>query len=576
MELEQTDRLIPTTEEKNSQKKVDITGAANADMNTAAAQTHMDKFHAAQGHGFAAEQANHLYDILSGKDAAIVGGDNVKNGADRLVNGIKIQTKYCQSASSSVAAAFDGGRYRYLNPDGSFMQLEVPPEQYEKAVELMARRIEKGQVPGVTNPADAREIIRKGHFTYEQAKNIAKFGTVESLAFDAVTGAIISTSAFGITAVLTLAKSLWDGDTPEVAIENAVYSGLQIGGASFANTLITSQLMRTGMSKALTVPTESVIKLIGPKTSAMIANSLQSGANIYGAAAMNNVAKLLRGNIVTAATMTVVLSAKDISNVFRGRISGKQLFKSIAATAGGMTGGTAGFVAGKFILNLVAPGAGEIAAITVSLIGATAGGAMGSTAANTIIGQFMEDDAVALVRIIEDKFCQLAQEYMLSQEEVSIILDDLSISLKGEKLLDMYASKDHTAFADNLVRSQIERLVRGRCRIYLPTEAEFIQGFSQLLGGAQSGARIFAGNAAQTIDPVEIGQALTGREISSHSAKKAWYATKQMNLAQVQAEGRIEKVTTDERKFKEEMTAIHGERKILKDELFDLLGGTEE
>ena len=35
-------------------------GVVNADMNAAAGQTHMDKFHAAQGHGYAAEQANHL------------------------------------------------------------------------------------------------------------------------------------------------------------------------------------------------------------------------------------------------------------------------------------------------------------------------------------------------------------------------------------------------------------------------------------------------------------------------------------------------------------------------------------
>ena len=34
----------------------------------------MDKFQAAQGHGFAAEQANNLQDILTGKDAKIVGG----------------------------------------------------------------------------------------------------------------------------------------------------------------------------------------------------------------------------------------------------------------------------------------------------------------------------------------------------------------------------------------------------------------------------------------------------------------------------------------------------------------------
>lgn len=55
-------------------------------LSRAAQQTQMDKFQAAQGHGFAAEQANNLHDILTGKDAKIVGVDNAKDGPDRIVH----------------------------------------------------------------------------------------------------------------------------------------------------------------------------------------------------------------------------------------------------------------------------------------------------------------------------------------------------------------------------------------------------------------------------------------------------------------------------------------------------------
>ena len=64
-------------------------------LSRAAQQTQMDKFQAAQGHGFAAEQAN--------------------DGPDRMVNGVNIQTKYCHDAASSVQAAFENGQYRYVN-----------------------------------------------------------------------------------------------------------------------------------------------------------------------------------------------------------------------------------------------------------------------------------------------------------------------------------------------------------------------------------------------------------------------------------------------------------------------------
>lgn len=553
-----------------------FTGAINADVNAAAAQTHMDKFHASQGHGFAAEQANHLYDILTGQNAAIVGGDNVKDGADRLVNGINIQTKYCQDAAGSVAAAFDNGQYRYINPDGSLMQLEVPADQYEKAIELVARRIEKGQIPGITDPADAKEIVRRGHFTYDQAKCITEFGTVESLTFDSIQGAIISTSAFGITATLTFAQSLWNGDSPDIAVENAAYAGLQIGGISFANSVITAQLMRTGLRTAMTGPTNAVVNLLGPKASASIANTLRSGANIYGASAMNHVSKLLRGNILTSAVMTVVLSAKDIGNAFRGRISGKQLFKNIATTAGGLSGGTAGIFIGQFALNFIAPGAGAIAGFVVSTVGAAVGGAAGGSAVNAVVGSFIEDDAVALVATIEKSFCQLAQEYMLTEEEVEIVLEDLGHRLEGETLLDMFASPDHAAYADRFVRKLIERLIRGRCRVYLPTEAEWIQRIGRLLEDDNSCTCMRAESASRRVDPVEIGRELTGHKLSPHAARKGWYATKQINLAQVQAEERLKRIQAGERQLHQSMSEVHRERNELKRELSTLMGGTEE
>lgn len=53
-------------------------------------------FNASQGHGYAAEKANDLIDRIKGENAKVIGGDLSKNGADRIVNGVKIQTKYCK------------------------------------------------------------------------------------------------------------------------------------------------------------------------------------------------------------------------------------------------------------------------------------------------------------------------------------------------------------------------------------------------------------------------------------------------------------------------------------------------
>ena len=188
-------------------------------------------FGAKRGHGYAAERMNHLFDELAGKDARIVGSGNEKHGPDRLVDGVQIQTKYCSSGAKCVAECFDDGQFRYFNADSSPMQIEVPSDKYEGAVKAMKARIEKGQVKGVSDPAKAREIVRKGHFTYAQAKNVARFGTVESLTYDAVNGIKLSGQAMGVSAALSFAVSIWNGEELGVALEQACKTGVKVGGS---------------------------------------------------------------------------------------------------------------------------------------------------------------------------------------------------------------------------------------------------------------------------------------------------------------------------------------------------------
>ena len=169
-------------------------------------------FRASQGHGFAAERANHLKDVITGKTAKLVGGNNAKNGPDRLVNGEVIQTKYHKSASRSVADCFEQGRYRYRNSDGSPMPVEVPCDQYDASLRAMRRRIAEGNVPGVNDPAEASRLVKRGFVTYQQAVNVAKFGTVESLTYDVVNGVKVGGVALGVSATVSYALAIWRGD----------------------------------------------------------------------------------------------------------------------------------------------------------------------------------------------------------------------------------------------------------------------------------------------------------------------------------------------------------------------------
>src|SRR5690606_5741386 len=132
-----------------------------------------------RGHGIAAERANDLIDKALGKDAVILGDDNSKNGADRLVNGDTIQTKYCASGGKAISECFEDGKFRYIQ-NGKPMQIEVPKDKYDQAVQSMRDRIDRGDLKelGITDPNQANSIIRKGNVTYKTAQRIAKAGTI--------------------------------------------------------------------------------------------------------------------------------------------------------------------------------------------------------------------------------------------------------------------------------------------------------------------------------------------------------------------------------------------------------------
>ena len=76
---------------------------------------------------------------------------------------------------------------------------------------------------------------------------------------------------------------------------------------------------------------------------------------------------------------------------------------------------------------------------------------------------------------------------------------------------------------------------------------------------------------AKNIDPVKIGKELTGRDLSPLAAKKAWYATKQMNMLNSQAEILLGAMVQGDEKTAEEVKMLKTERANNEQELAKLL-----
>lgn len=436
------------------------------------------------GWGFAAERGNNLIDRLKGLDASVVGDDNAANGPDRKIINRDgsitwIQDKYYSSAKYSVNAAFDeAGQYRYLDGNGRPMQLEVPSDQYDDAVIAMREKIQNGQVPGITDPDEAVNIVRKGNLTYEQAKNIAKAGAVDSLKYDATNGVITASCAAGIGFVIDFTCCMLNGANVEDALKNAGLNGLKTGGVVFATYVISSQLAKTGLSNALIPTAEAIAKALGEDVCQAIV--LKAGVQTAGMSATKAAAKIISKELIADGVLLVVLTGVDVAELFRGRISKEELLKNLSVTIISIGVGTAGGYGGAALGTLIAPGLGTTIG---AIIGAVAGGGLSAWAAETLIAPYYESDAEEMFKIISDEFTELCGEYLINEEEGSRLVDKLDSVLIGDVLKDMYASEDREVFARELIEPLFVDEVKARPAIVTPTEEELRYEMKETLQG---------------------------------------------------------------------------------------------
>lgn len=437
------------------------------------------------GHGFAAEQGNNLIDRLKGANSSVVGGDNVANGPDRKIINRDgsitwIQDKYYNSAQNSVNAAFDDttGLYRYIDGSGKPMQLEVPADQHEEAVELMRKRIENGKVPGVSNPDEANNIVRKGNLTFEQVKNISKAGTVDSLTYDAANGVITASCAAGIGFVIDFTCCMLNGVGAEDALKNAGLNGLKTGGIVFATYVISSQLSKTGVVNALVPTAEAIAKALGEDVCEAIV--LKAGVQAAGKSSTKAAAQIIAKELIVDGVMLVVLTGIDVAELFRGRISKEELLKNLSVTIISIGVGTAGGYGGAALGTLIAPGLGTTIG---AIIGAAAAGGLSAWAAEALIAPYYESDAEEMFNIISEEFTILCGDYLINEEEGNRLVDNLSSVLIGDVLKDMYASDDRKQFAKDLIEPLFIEEANNREKIITPTEEELRYSMKDNLKG---------------------------------------------------------------------------------------------
>lgn len=409
------------------------------------------------GHGIYAEEGSTILDKLSGEKATVVGRDNAKNGPDKLINGKPVQCKFCKTANSSVNACFTKNpktgvpEYRYYDlKTGKPMQVEVPSDQYEKAVRAMEKKIIEGQVPGVTDPNQAKELVRKSKLTYAQARNLAKAGTFESITYDIATGTVTCTFAAGLSALASFGIVFWKTKNKKKAQDAAVDTAIQVFGPSFAANLISNQLARTGLTKALIPLSDKITDALGTKLVTELINAkrvLLGQAKIYGKAASNSFAKALRCTAVSEGVLFTVYAAPDVYRVIDKKITGAQFAKNMVSLSATFLGNIAGAYGAGITAGKVGEKIGKKVNKKVGAVIGFAGGLVGGTvlggAMKHLTNLFKEDDSVITARLFNATIANMAVDYLMTDDEIEVLISELDD-----------ASKDVNKFQRDLLKSK--------------------------------------------------------------------------------------------------------------------------
>mgnify|MGYP000663131051 CR=1 FL=1 len=445
------------------------------------------------GHGIYAEEAGTILDKLAGEQATVVGRDNAKNGPDKIVNSSPIQCKYCKTAYSSVNSCFKNDpttgtkTFRYYDLSGNAMKIEVPADQYSQAIEHMKTRITNGQVPGVTDPNMAYDIIRKGKLTYNQALNLAKAGTIESISFDVATGAVNCLSAFGISAVVAFAQVLWVTKDYKKAAKCALYTGIQVYGLAFAGGIIASQISRTSFAASLNPLATEISKSLSPQLVQEIVNAFRALAGkkaIYGAAAQKSFAKFFSSTAITQGIMFFAFTVPDTYKAISGKISGSQYLKnmtslaasflcSIAATT------SAGAVIGKTVGEKISKKVGSAIGLCAGLIG----GALGGIAVKTIGNLLHEDDAIITARLFNAILLNQFIDHVLTadeQDQVIALLDNDEKMLRALQQ-DLLKSEHQEQDVIDYLKPKIQSIIKKRKIIGIDDEIEMGNSISTIV-----------------------------------------------------------------------------------------------
>ena len=393
---------------------------------------------------------------------------NVEN-MEYIKNEHFLQNIYCSSVNETVEACLIDNQLLYTNQLGP-IKLEVALDQYDEVVSLLADRLQNEEL--------ARETVKQGAFTYKQVRYIAQAGLVEGVILEESGRVQLLNESLGMSAAVAFAQSEWNGATREEAVENAVFTGLNIVGEAVVDEVLSNDMQDIELDDAFELEggVRGAIRKNGAKVVAKKAAGKFTHKAMIGSLAAKKTILLLNANVVTGALVTGMLSTLDISRAIKGEMSKTQLFKNMTKTAANVAGSIGGMAIGAAIGALIPWGSTSTGALIGGIVGLIIGSIITSKIASKILNRFIEDDAKEMLDLFEVELEQHVYNHLLNEKELQNLLSIFKSKYKIPKLLrQMFKSTNREQFAREIIQKELVNIYRDRKRLKLPTINEIYE-----------------------------------------------------------------------------------------------------
>lgn len=352
-----------------------------------------------------------------------------------------LRSKYNSTGDRCVDACLNYGELRYKNEDGSPINIEVPCDKYEEAISDFEDRIKEGIVH---DSVDTKEILKRGKFTYNQAKNIATEGKVKGVDFFEIDGSVECDHILGVSGSIEYALSLWNGESTQEALLKSVVRAIKVYGEEFIN----------GLNLDNTVDINSYIRFA------------------------KNVSTI---DSITDIRLYEARNYAIDNDIQIEDIDGKQKNINNMNLPLGAIGASIGLIFIQLVTNYGKNIDNNILFVILNLLCITIGTVVFMKVPKIIFDKYVKTNTKMIMDLFNEELEKSTYDNLLTEKEAHIILKNITKGEVSKLLIDMKGSVNKKISSSSLVNKESKFILDARRLIILPSEYEIKLALSKLV-----------------------------------------------------------------------------------------------